>query len=165
MPHPAPSAHFPRMILPAALVQLPELLASTAAGAASAAAPAAFKVTAASVLNFLTQTVLVVAAGIAVYRWRWSALGLVLFLFKPYLPIVLDYWVDAFFPIQGNAALERWHLFIQISNLITAIALLISLRLIVRREMLGGFLEPKTRTKAVKKRTGLRRRRTQTRQD
>ncbi|WP_050029492.1 hypothetical protein [Verrucomicrobium sp. BvORR034] len=150
------------MILPAALVQLPELLASTAAGAASAAA---FKVTAASVLNFLTQTVLVVAAGITVYRWRWSALGLVLFLFKPYLPIVLDYWVDAFFPIQGNAALERWHLFIQISNLITAIALLISLRLIVRREMLGGFLEPKTRTKAVKKRTGLRRRRTQTRQD
>lgn len=154
------------MIISAVSLQLPDLLATTVAGAAAAVAPAAFKVTAASVLNFLTQTVLVVAAGVASYRWRWSALGLVLFLFKPYLPIVLDYWVDAFFPIQGNAALERWHLFIQISNLITAIALLISLRLIIRREVLGGFLEPKGgRAKAVKKRTGLRRRRVPTRQD
>lgn len=153
------------MIIPAVSLQLPDLLPTIVAGAAAAVAPAAFKVTAVSMLNFLTQAVLVVAAGVAVYRWKWSALGLVLFLFKPYLPIVLDYWVDAFFPIQGNAALERWHLFIQISNLITAIALLISLRLIIRREMLGGFLEPKARARAVKKRTGLRRRRAPARQD
>ncbi|WP_075088502.1 hypothetical protein [Verrucomicrobium spinosum] len=152
------------MILPAALVQLPELLASTAAGAALAAAPVTFKVTAASVLNFLTQTVLVVAAGIAVYRWRWSALGLVLFLFKPYLHCA-GLLGGCLFPDPGECgpgALASVHPDLQPHH---AIALLISLRFIVRREMLGGFLEPKARTKAVKKRTGLRRRRTQTRQD
>lgn len=122
-----------------------------------------FKLTAASVLSFATQSVLVVTAVISLVRWRWSATGLVLFLFKAHLPVVLDYWVDAFAPLTGNAALERWHLFIQISNLVTAVTLLISIRLIIKREIVGGFIEP--RQAVVKKRPASRRRKVKSRQD
>lgn len=125
-------------------------LAAAVRAAHPDAAPGSFDLWA--LLAMATQGMLITGAVVAVLRWRWAAVGLVLFLFKAQLPVVLDYWMGAFSPREGDAALERWHALIQVSNLVTAGTLLMSLYYIIRRESRGAHLQPQKSSRQAKRR-------------
>jgi hypothetical protein len=125
---------------------------------AAAVLPAAL--TPETVSGFLTNAVLVLASFFAAVRWRGAALGLVLFVFKDYLPVALDYWVDTFFPLTGEADARRWQMVLLVANGVAAVALLVSVWQMIRMEQdrallrAGGVAERELPRKRKRRRVG-----------